>query len=334
MKPFVYLIQGTRARVESYAHLQGPDSDLIGLTYDKPLGDEFDGLERIFLPDSSWCQGRSALYQRARKLERTYEYYIFADDDVEFESGGFDLFQERLLETRPALGVPIFSKTKIFDAIASCRTQTAVISDDQLNGFHRDFLDTSFFDYEALDPLSAITWWMPPKIWAYLLCRYYPGQLHQYNDISVLNNQHSYAAADFEGNASTYVSGHTVFTLELCRLAIEVTTGEYDPHILDLYEGGTYDTPLRRLAARIRARGAPMSAFAELLEALHPFERRLERRRFQRSVANSASTWRPYTPMPAGEAIDIKARVAAAVELVLYSYNDANVREAFKKYLT
>ena len=79
MKNFIYLIQA--AEKMPYPELPGPSCDVLLLTWQHPAERE----DAVFLPGSSWNEGRNRLLwearERARKLGNDYLYYIFLDED-------------------------------------------------------------------------------------------------------------------------------------------------------------------------------------------------------------------------------------------------------------
>jgi hypothetical protein len=64
-----------------------------------------------------------ALYLAARQLEISqgwlYDYFVFTDDDVEVDSGGYSLFEQFLDQWRPAVGGPSYRRypDRLFEAI-------------------------------------------------------------------------------------------------------------------------------------------------------------------------------------------------------------------------
>jgi hypothetical protein len=96
VKSFVYLVQS--AANMPYADIQGPDSDVLLLTWSRPA----DWPDAVFLPGSSWNEGRNRLLwearQRARRMGGDYRYYIFMDDDCR-------LHEDALLADQ--LGIPL-----------------------------------------------------------------------------------------------------------------------------------------------------------------------------------------------------------------------------------
>ena len=79
-KPYVYLIQGaSRHQIPNLE--ETANSDLFFLTFHQQNGD-------IFLPNSTFNEGRNALLRHALAMEQEsgYKYFIFVDDDVVLEN--------------------------------------------------------------------------------------------------------------------------------------------------------------------------------------------------------------------------------------------------------
>jgi hypothetical protein len=116
MKPFIYLIQA--ASGIPYPEIPDPACDQIVLNWQAPdpRGDA------LYLPGSSWNEGRNRLLwealERARTTGNDYLYYIFMDDDcvvredtalarelhVPLTGNPFRTFERFLLEWEPAVG--------------------------------------------------------------------------------------------------------------------------------------------------------------------------------------------------------------------------------------
>lgn len=121
MKPFVYLIQASHHM--PYRGLPDEQNDIILLTWKTPS----DWPGALFLPGSSWNEGRNALLAEARRRVQggvaDYRYYIFLDEDIRIkedtdlaESLGapltgnpFRTFEAWLLDWEPAVGYTRYS---------------------------------------------------------------------------------------------------------------------------------------------------------------------------------------------------------------------------------
>ena len=177
---FIYLVQGQRELVSTFLHLADrPRADALFLTYDEPL--EAEGA--IFFPNSTWAEGRNRLLEEAR-LKGTYRYYIYSDDDVEFETGSWHDFEDRLLAHTPAIGVPVVPKTR--DTTVPLPVQPFRLNDEQVMGLHHDVVeDNLIVPYQTR--FDNVHWWASCQIQQILIQTFYhPGAL-QFNGISVRN---------------------------------------------------------------------------------------------------------------------------------------------------
>ena len=116
VKPFIYLVQSAEGM--PYSGIRGPDSDVLLLTWSRPA----DWPDAVFLPGSSWNEGRNRLLWEARRRARhqggEHRYYIFMDDDcrlkeddalaaqlgIPLTGSPFRTFERFLDEWEPAVG--------------------------------------------------------------------------------------------------------------------------------------------------------------------------------------------------------------------------------------
>ena len=192
MKNFVYLMQGTSDRIGEYLHLrERPGADAVFLTYDR----EREGC--LFFPNSTFMQGRNRMLAEARKLG-DYRYFIFMDDDVEFVRGGYDEFESLLLQLRPAIGVPVFNRTRnsvVGFGSALGRVylpyldwQIAWDYDGQMNAYHRDLV----LDGLALPYWESLSddWWLADVIPRATAMSFYSDGILQFARITINNKIH------------------------------------------------------------------------------------------------------------------------------------------------
>jgi hypothetical protein len=229
MKNFLYLIQGRKENVLKYAYLQNVDSDLMTLTFDvKILKNELNAIINIFLPKSSWAEGRNIQLETAKSLETKYLYYIFIDDDVEFVKGTFLDFESNLLRHKPAIGVPlltIIKKTNKYNP--TLKIQHPVAIDQQIQAYHYKVLNDS-----VVMPLETkfdkLSWWYPCEINSFLILSHYKGYVIQFNDIVVDNVGHHWDSKTNTSidSISTYLGGVSSEGLEQVRNFIEEKYGK------------------------------------------------------------------------------------------------------------
>jgi len=183
VKNFVYLVQGESDLVKEYYHLQERDNaDAIFLTYDRQI----DGA--VYFPNSTWTEGRNKLLAAAMK-KGEFLYYIFCDDDIEFTKGNWDKFELLLLKYRPAIGCPVFLKTKK-TKVRFLDWQVFFVNDEQLMAFHQNVVrDGILLPYQTA--LDKVHWWSSCNIQEVLIQNFYKEYCLQFNKIEVLNKLHT-----------------------------------------------------------------------------------------------------------------------------------------------
>jgi hypothetical protein len=178
----IYLVQGEARLVESYFHLNDRQgADAIFMTFDR----EIDGA--VYFPNSRWSEGRNRLLELAC-ARGDYDYYIFADDDVEFIRGGWTEFEEDLARFRPAIGVPIVPKTAV-SPLRGLRAQAFPINDEQLMAFHRSVVgDHLLIPHQSqFDPVHQ---WATCEIQEILIQTFYARASLQLNRCEIANVCH------------------------------------------------------------------------------------------------------------------------------------------------
>lgn len=206
-KPFLYLVQGKRTLPDHYAELVSPRSDMIQLTWGEPV----EGA--IYFPKSTWTEGRNRLLQEALARPEKPLYYIFLDDDIVFEEGGWRLFEEGLLTYRPAIAVPGYPvywafDPSIFIPLPGVDAQTCFWYDAMYTAFHRDIVEDGILlpYYTGLDKASWIysQWFVVELVKAL-----YPGRALQMNRVRIANATHD---SDYGVISDLNVSAKVLFT--------------------------------------------------------------------------------------------------------------------------
>jgi hypothetical protein len=220
LKSFLYLIQGSSINVIKYTNLNNTNSDVIVLTYDKELTqNEFPSIINIFLPKSTWAEGRNTQLDYAKKMTIKYEYYIFLDDDIEFIKGSFKDFQNKLLEFKPAIGIPLLDVIKnSYRYIHGIDIQHPISFDQAIQAFHKNVIDDGIVLPYVTD-FDEISWWYSCEINTYLSFSKYIGKIMQFNDLHVENKGHNW---DYENkkslnNISNYKGGISTEGLTMIR---------------------------------------------------------------------------------------------------------------------
>ncbi len=177
-------MQGRSDLIDRYQHLSTrSNADAIFLTYDKKIENA------IFLPNSSFGEGRSKLLEAAL-LKEKYDYYIFSDDDVKFATGGWDKFEEELIKVKPLVAIPLF--LAVFKVvkyhIKSLKYQLFIESDEQLIAFHRSVIEDGII-FPRQTQFDKKSWWIGAEIQIALIQNFYHNSAVQFNTIQVLNDE-------------------------------------------------------------------------------------------------------------------------------------------------
>ena len=163
MKPFIYLIQA--AAGTPYPEIPDPACDRIVLNWQTP---DPRG-EALYLPGSSWNEGRNRLLWEARERVRAtgndYLYYIFMDDDcvvredaalarqldIPLTGNPFRTFERFLLEWEPALG---YTRYDWQHYQKGCAVNLGHNIDGLFSAFHRESLSFLLPYYTGFDSES------------------------------------------------------------------------------------------------------------------------------------------------------------------------------------
>ena len=201
MKNFIYLIQA--AEQMPYPDLPGPSCDFLLLTWQHPAERE----DAVFLPGSSWNEGRNRLLwearRRARQTANDYLYYIFLDDDCQaredvelarrlglpLTGNPFRTFEHFPLEWEPAVGYTRYD----WQHFEKDRAVNLGHNFDALfTAFHREALDLLLPYYTGFDSES---WLYSQHIVNHLASLFYHPYRIQYNLVKTANaSRAGYAA--------------------------------------------------------------------------------------------------------------------------------------------
>ena len=182
-KDFCYLAQGRASNLKKYITQVPDDADLVLLSYDEEINYDGDFVS-YFFPRSTWAEGRNYLIEN---VSRCYRFYIFLDDDVLIENGGFQDFQEKLIKYRPRSAVPLVNQIKdTFRFLPSALLQETIVFDQLMQAFRHDVLfgGDRCMRYDA--KFDYLSWWYCCEINQLELVVFY-GPVVQFNDIHVIN---------------------------------------------------------------------------------------------------------------------------------------------------
>ena len=155
MKRFLYLVQTKNELPRAYAQLRSDDSDLSVLTW---------GVEKpgcVYLPGSTWSQGRNRLREEVRRTGQTeYLYYVFLDDDLALSQGDWRQFEQALLKYEPAIAIPYWPRyAGMRGSNLALEAHRCIAFDAMCNAFHREvFHDDLILPYR--EEFDAESWWI------------------------------------------------------------------------------------------------------------------------------------------------------------------------------
>lgn len=196
---FIYLIQA--AKGNPYPDLASDNRDVIVLNWKEPALTP----NTLYHPGCTWNEGRNRLLAEAKHRERqtgaSYLYFIFMDEDCEFEvdralterldlsvpEDPFDAFEAFLLNWEPAVGYPRYD----WQHTEPDREVNLGYNFDALvNAFHRDTIGTLLPYYTGFD---AESWLYSQLLISHLCAMLYNAHRIQYNPVQARNrNRKSY----------------------------------------------------------------------------------------------------------------------------------------------
>ena len=196
MKKFVYLVQ-CRDWQNYLPNLVSDNSDCVALFWDKSKTFKHEYVKCLHYSknldgsNSSWNQGRNALYNYAKCKD--YEYFIFLDDDIVVEQldglHPFRYFELMLNLVNPACAVGNYD-SHLWDESdykESLSVQTIMAADAIFYAMHRDAAKLLLPYPEQWDKLN---WWRSQNVINQLAMTYYKGDVVQFNKLKVKNKYH------------------------------------------------------------------------------------------------------------------------------------------------
>lgn len=202
---FIYLVQGKRDAVLSYASLVSSRAKVFLLAYDMPFEAKPPmGVTTFYCPNTTWAEGRNILLESA--LNESFDYLIFLDDDVKIARGSFLEFENQLIKYKPSVGLPLCNEIKRTNRyLRNEDIQRPVALDQLVQAYSFETVRESVvlpfvteFDYSS--------WWMSCEINAFLILRYYFESTLQFNNFEVLNTNHAWEEG-ISPTESIYVGG-------------------------------------------------------------------------------------------------------------------------------
>ena len=218
-KIFIYLVQGKKENVQKFSFLQTEISDLITLTFDYDFNNDINWLKNLYLPKSTWAEGRNLQLEYASNLNIDYLYYIFLDDDTKLIKGTFNQFEELLIKYEPAVGLPLCDivKNNLF-FLSSKKVQHAIIMDQIFQAYHKIVVKEKIA-LPFVTKFDSLSWWYSCEINGYLIISNYLGSVIQFNDIEIINSNHNWDTKSYVAvkENSNYIGGITEKGLQLVK---------------------------------------------------------------------------------------------------------------------
>jgi hypothetical protein len=180
----IYLIQ-TSANFPHFLKCL-EDKDHVLLSYKENTKDT-----TIFFPNSTWTTGRNKIRDYVLSLNKTYDYYIFLDEDIKFseysQTDGFKIFEDLLEQYKPYIGNPHY--IEYYPIIEDYNIRTTIWFDGMFNAFSKEaFFADIIFPY--VDTFDSNSWWFSQFIMI-MLCSLYNKDVILFTNIKIINILHS-----------------------------------------------------------------------------------------------------------------------------------------------
>eukprot|EP01006_Ploeotia_vitrea_P031781 TRINITY_DN64092_c0_g1_i1.p1 TRINITY_DN64092_c0_g1~~TRINITY_DN64092_c0_g1_i1.p1 ORF type:complete len:309 (-),score=9.58 TRINITY_DN64092_c0_g1_i1:554-1480(-) len=143
----------------------------------------------IFLPNSTWTEGRNALLLLAKSVPQKYTYYTFLDDDVTFTRQQYKQWQDFLFQYKPAVGTPFMGHFWNAPPLPGVPVQTTKFFDAVMNAFHIDIVKGGLL-LPYYDGEDDVSWWRSQICVVVLANILYPDQVLQFNTLKLINKAH------------------------------------------------------------------------------------------------------------------------------------------------
>lgn len=208
-RQFCYLAQGRAHEIDEMARiLKG--RQFISLTWDVPREGS------VFLPKSSWSEGRRKLCHQALASSQV-DYIVFMDGDAITTPAELDVFERTVSELRPAVAVPRVPKTERYTKKVDTSRHPWVLaydSDEQFQCFDVRILRDHLGGSPYVSDYDKVSWWYPCVLNQKLIRQHYWRSFIQVNGITVGNDSHGSYPNSFDPK---FIFG------ELRRLGINAT---------------------------------------------------------------------------------------------------------------
>lgn len=182
----IYLVQG-RAR-----ELQYWRNKLETRQYLLASWDEKSDIS-IYIPNTTWAEGRKILYEYAQQLYQDFDYVVFIDGDALLKEGSLDQFEENIINDMPCIALPWCDKLNRFKFLRKIVSKGGMFDSDELfQGFSRQYLIDNFDDSSPYNPAyDNISWWLSCIISQAEFRKTSFGEAIIYSDVYIVNSDHS-----------------------------------------------------------------------------------------------------------------------------------------------
>ncbi len=254
-KKYLYLVQTDGQLLPQYQDISSVESDVMYLCWKQPK------YGMVYLPDSSWTQGRNHLLKISKTAHHRYQYYIFIDDDIEFVQGNWREFERYLSQYQPAIATPHYLEYGVQYA-----TDGEAISpyefDACFNAFHQDVVfDNLVLPY--IEHFDSISWHFSQLVLIHLAKILYNNAVVQFNSIKIHNQKHR----NYPRNIGSYFDPNWLFQ-EIFK-DISLTKNRYKPFLVPGYEApmishpcqGSYQFTFQQLQYLLQHNGDQFNLF-------------------------------------------------------------------------
>ena len=197
-----YLVQGEAYQyADRMAEMADSGAEVIFLTWDKQI----DGA--LFLPNSTWAQGRNFLLQHVLKNNYNFEYLVFIDGDARPIKGSWQEFNEFLINKKPQACMPLMLYTqyllhnllkRLNSTIFIPKYQRALAHDTQVVACRKDVIhEVGKIMHPTI--FDNLCWHYNGMIFQAILKYLMPHNIIQFNGLEVGNNSHLQYPIEHDG---------------------------------------------------------------------------------------------------------------------------------------
>jgi hypothetical protein len=217
----VYLVQGALDDLIEIEKLIPDNQYLITLNYEKEPDDiQLRSDLHLFLPNSTWAQGRNLLLEEALNTKINFDYFVFIDADLKVIRGDFFQFEQLLELHNPKLGLPLSDNVKNSYRYRPKSCVQSQFSFDQIMQAYRSDVVAESVCIPYQTEFDSESWWYACEINSYLSILYCGDEILQFNNIEILNSRHDGPELNKIGE-SNYKAGVTPSGLNQCRTFIK-----------------------------------------------------------------------------------------------------------------